>query len=260
MYRKDTDVGRCLNANSECPSRYKVSVIRAFIRRAIRNCSTYELLHVEFCRIKQVLVNNGYSNAEIDREIKLYMEKERENTNVAKTNKTGQMIQLYYKNHMSTAYKVDERAIRDIILNNVVCVNPSDQLRLTIYYQNRKTSQLLIRNSPECGDFLKRTNVVYQFACPHEDCRLRPVNYIGVTTTSLSRRLTMHLREGAPSDHMYKCHNCKLTRKQLVDNTSIIKSHICTNRLLIHEALLIRDRSPTLNKQVKSCVTLGLWG
>ena len=102
--------------------------------------------------------------------------------------------------------------------------------------------------------------MVYQFACPHEDCRLRTVNYIGATTTSLSRRLTMHLREGAPHDHMAHHHSTRLTRKQLVDNTFIIKSPSCTTRLFIHEALMIRDRNPILNKQLKSCVTLDLWG
>ena len=184
---------------------------------------------------------------------------ERENEKSPKTSHSN-IIHLYYKNHMSSAYKVDERAIRDIILNNVTCTNPADKLRMTIYYQNRKTSQLLIRNSPECRDPLKRTNVIYQFACPHEDCRLRPVNYIGVTSTSLSRRLTMHLREGAPHDHMTQHHNAKLTRKHLVDNTCIIKSQRCTARLLIHEALMIRERNPSLNKQLKSCITLSLWG
>ena len=258
VYRKATDVGRCLNANSECPSRYKKSVIRAFIRRAIRNCSSWELLHAELSRVKQVLINNGYSNSEIDTEIKTFMDSVAANS--TRKRPAANLVQLFYKNHMSTAYKVDERAIRDIIFHNVKCANPADNLRLTIYYQNRKTSQLLIRNSPPCSDDMKRTNVVYQFSCTHEDCRLRSVNYIGVTTTSLSRRLTMHLREGAPHDHMTQHHNTRITRKQLVDNTRVIKSHFCTTRLLIHEALLIRDRNPALNKQLKSCVTLGLWG
>ena len=110
VYRKATDMGKCLNAKSECPSRYRTSVIRAFIRRAIRNCSSWELLHAEFCRIKQVLVNNGYSNAEIDTEIKRLVE--REVTISTQTNKPSHLIHVYYKNHMSSAYKIDERETR----------------------------------------------------------------------------------------------------------------------------------------------------
>ena len=42
VYRKPTDAGKCLNGKSECPSRYKTSVIRAFIRRAVKNCSSWD--------------------------------------------------------------------------------------------------------------------------------------------------------------------------------------------------------------------------
>ena len=256
VHRKGTDVGRCLSAKSECPLRYKTSVIRAFIRRAVRNCSSWQLLHVEFRRIKQILVNNGYSNSDVDEEINRYVERV-VNSNTQKTQKPNQLV-LYYKNYMSPAHRVDERAVRDIVRDNVKCVNATDNIRLTVYYKTRKTSSLLIRNSPNC-DKLKRTNVVYQFVCPHEDCRLRNVNYIGATTTSLSRRLTMHLRDGAPLEHMVRQHKTKLTRSDIVESTSILKSQSCTKRLFIYEALLIKHHNPPLNKQLNSCMTLGLW-
>ncbi|XP_076058536.1 uncharacterized protein LOC143035554 [Oratosquilla oratoria] len=68
VYRKKTDIGRCLNAASECPQRYKLSVIRAYLRRAFRNCSSWTLFHQELSHIKQILSNNGYSNTRwIDR-------------------------------------------------------------------------------------------------------------------------------------------------------------------------------------------------
>ncbi|XP_076045761.1 uncharacterized protein LOC143028004 [Oratosquilla oratoria] len=62
VYRKKTDIGRCLNAASECPQRYKLSVIRAYLRRAFRNCSSWTLFHQELSGIMQILSNNGYSN------------------------------------------------------------------------------------------------------------------------------------------------------------------------------------------------------
>lgn len=169
-------------------------------------------------------------------------------------------IQLFYRNHMSSAYKVDERVIHEIINENVTCVNTADRLRLVIYYKNSKTSSLLIRNNLSIKhDKLKRTNVIYQFTCPDEDCRLRGINYIGVTTTSLSRRLTMHLREGAPKQHMTQAHQTALTRTLLTTNTTIMKAHHDKTRLWILEALLIRQHAPELNKQQNSCVALALW-
>ena len=77
VYQKPSNTGKVMNAQSECPERYKKSVMRAFIRRAHKHCSSYELLHSELSRIKQVLVNNGYSNSEVDREIKAHLDKTR---------------------------------------------------------------------------------------------------------------------------------------------------------------------------------------
>ena len=259
VYRKATDTGRCLNAQSECPSRYKASVIKSFIRRAVKYCSTWAELDVEFTRIKQILVNNGYSNTEVDNEIRKHLNRvTSEQPNATKQNN----ILLYYRNHMSPAYKVDERVIRDIIDDCVKCKSQNDKLKLEIYYQNRKTHNLVLKNNPlSGGDKLKRANVVYQFFCPHEDCRLHSVSYIGSTTTTLSRRLTMHLRDGSPKEHMYQRHGSNLTRKDLTENTIIIASSNVPSRLRILEALHIKDKTPSINKQIaSSAVTLALWG
>ena len=46
-----------------------------------------------------------------------------------------------------------------------------------------------------------RANVVYRYSCLKEDCKLlNNVSYIGMTTTTLSRRLTSHLSIGAPKN------------------------------------------------------------
>ena len=61
VYRKPTSTGHCLNGRSECPDRYKQSVIRAYIYRAINHASSWELVHQELDRIKQLLADNSYS-------------------------------------------------------------------------------------------------------------------------------------------------------------------------------------------------------
>ena len=208
--------------------------------------------------MKQILVNNGYSNTDIDTEIKKYMDRTITMESVV-TRKSS--INVFYRNYMSSAYKIDERVLHGIILDCVKCTHVDDKINLIIYYQNRKTNNLVMKNNLPADDTkLKPSNVVYQFYCPHKDCRL-PVSYIGVTTTTLSRRLTVHLRDGAPKEHMQKSHNTALTRKHLTENTLIIASSSNPNRLHILEALYIRERSPQINKQVtSSAATLGLRG
>ena len=44
VYRKPTDAGRCMNGKSECPDRYRHSVIRAYVRRAIKCCNSWTAL------------------------------------------------------------------------------------------------------------------------------------------------------------------------------------------------------------------------
>ena len=151
--------------------------------------------------------------------------------------------------------------IKNIIKKNVKCAQEDQKLNLIIYYQNKKTRTLVMKNNMSCSrEKLKCTNVVYQFICPHEDCRLRKETYIGVTTTSLSRRLTMHLRDGAPKDHMQQKHDTTLTRQHLTENTTIITSCQDKIKLLVLESLHIYEKRPTLNKQVLQHSSLLLWG
>ena len=77
----------------------------------------------------------------------------------------------------------------------------------------------------------------------------RNTNYIGSTTTTLSRRLTMHLANGAIKDHQLARHCSVLTRANVVANTTITRKHNDSVRLLIHEALLIKFKDPNLNRQ-----------
>ena len=246
VYRKPTDAGRCLNAKSECPDRYKTSVVRAYIRRAYKNCSDWSLFHEEVVRFKQILVNNGYNNSLIDKEVKFFLNK----VNNTKTTTNKEIINIFYRNQMNHAYKTDERVLNEIINRNVKCCNENDQLKLVIYYKNPKVSNLLMNNNPMHDNSpLKTSNVIYEFKCSREDCVPLNTNYIGMTTTNLSRRLTMHLRDGAPKKHFKDRHNDDITRDELVANTKILKRCTDTRLLPIYEALYILENRPLLNLQ-----------
>ena len=138
--------------------------------------------------------------------------------------------------------------IRNIIEQNTRVVNNNDKLDLIIYYKNPKTAQLIMTNNTNKKTQLNTNNVIYQFTCPNEDCMLRSTNYIGSTTTTLSRRLTMHLTNGAIKKHQLARHQSNLTRDGVVGNTMILWKHSDTIRLFIHEDLLIKFRDPNFNR------------
>ena len=96
---------------------------------------------------------------------------------------------------------------------------------------------------------LQKTNLVYEYTCKYGECEHLNSSYIGLTTTTLSRRLTMHLQSGAIKQHTRWDHNVDLTREMLVRNTRIIDLENDYNRLQILEALYIREKDPIINRQ-----------
>ena len=251
VYRKKTDGGRCLNALSECPTRYKRGVIRTYVRRAFKYCSTWELLDNELNHVRQMLTNNNYPMSDIDQEIRTAFNEYLNKTNTTATkDEDMRPIVLFYRNQMTSAYEMDEKVLRDIVNKNVTPIQ-NQKIKLQIFYKNKTTSNIVMKNNTRREPELQRTNVIYRWKCPNEDCKLqnREVDYIGRTTTTLSRRLTMHLHGHPPSEHTREAHKKDITREDLVENTSIIASDRNVRRLNILEAVLIRERCPVLNGQ-----------
>ena len=168
---------------------------------------------------------------------------------------------IYYRNTMSPGYRTDEKVLQDIIHRNCKVQDPSHQLRLNIYYKSPKTSSLVLRNNMTNENSpLKQTNVIYHFKCTTGDCALLPNSgYIGMTTTTLSRRLTMHLQNGGPLTHLDKHHGQRLTRQMLTANTTILARGTTVRHLTALEAVYIRDFDPLINKQVNARGTLSLY-
>ena len=94
---------------------------------------------------------------------------------------------------------------------------------------------------------LQQTNVIYKFQCPLPHSQA--AEYVGLTQTSLSRRLTMHGQGGSVYNHFMELHNKKPTREELTHNTTIIARAPDRYRLAIKEALLILKHAPAINKQ-----------
>ena len=260
VFRKPTDPGRCMSGDSECPDKYKESVIRAYINRAIKHCSTWPLLHQELQRVRQLLVNNRYTHTDIDkcirRQLHIHYDRTEERGKESRT-----QLKLYYKSSMSTAYKIDEKILRNIVLKHCAPSNSNDQIKLLIYYKNRSVSSLVMSNNlSRDTSILKATNIVYEFKCPIGDCARRSnSSYIGHTTTTLSRRITMHLQSGAPDKHVTSTHNQPLTRRMMVENISVLTKCSNKQKLMILEAVYIRDRDPLINRQLDMRGTLSLY-
>lgn len=245
VYTKPTNKG-----NSECPQKYLESTVLAFINRAYTHSSDINSRTHELERVTKLLINNGYKKSLID---KIINQKEQLN-NTNATNDTNNII-LYYKNHMSTAYLQDEKIMKKIIRNNVKTVNDNDKINIRIYYANQKTSSMIMKNN-NCtkipDSILNRSHLIYSFTCKIGDCLHQKSEYIGVTDTKLSRRLTMHVQSGAIKNHLKDKHKTKPTRDILDNNIEVLHYNNNKQELRIAESLLIEQRHPIINIQQRA--------
>ena len=118
------------------------------------------------------------------------------------------VIPIYYQSQTHLNYKVEERTILSIVLNNSQCVEPGKKLNIIFYYKNIKSANLVMKNNmAPPPSTLQQTNAVYLFQCslPHSQAE----TYVGLTQTTLSRRLTMHGQDGSICKHFATTHNKK---------------------------------------------------
>ena len=121
-YIGKTDKGQCLNADSECATKYKNSVITNYLNRAYKVCSNWQDLTNEISYIKQLLVDNNYSNKQVDQHVRKFINaKMKRDDNIH--NEEKNTINIYYKNNWHTNYEVEERVLRHIIKKNVTPKN-----------------------------------------------------------------------------------------------------------------------------------------
>ena len=107
------------------------------------------------------------------------------------------LLILFYRKQIHYNYKSAEKILKTLIQRNILPTDPNKNKTKLIYHNKFKTSNLVIKNNPSSlFGVLQKTNVIYQFKCPLGDCISENNSiYDGLTSTTLSRRLTMHLSD-----------------------------------------------------------------
>ena len=121
--------------------------------------------------------------------------------------------------------------------------DPDGRIKLQIYYTNRKSSNLLLRNN-----LTHKSYFVYRITCKRGNCEVLPFSYIDMAT-KLSRRHTCHLATAAAKHHLREKQSTNIIWKFLEENTTIVDIGTDVRRLPILEALYNKDFNPKLNVQ-----------
>ena len=253
VYKKETNKGFCLNANSECINKYKYSVISSYVTRAFKITKTWQDFHLECQKMKQILVNNNFTNTMVDQQIKNFLQQKLNNQ---KNQNSKDIINIFYQNQTHKNCHLDEKILKDIVKNNIRPNGKNKKININIYYKNNKTHSLVMKNnhSPPTSD-LNKNNIIYEFTCPLEKTNSNNKcqgKYIGMTTTTLLKRLKAHKYNGSIKQHFIDHHNEKITQQHLEENTSIIDRATNRRQLYIKEALIISKSKPSINIQYSS--------
>ena len=155
---------------------------------------------------------------------------------------------------MSANYKQDEKQLKEILNKNVSPANTDSKIKLTIYYKNRKLSNLFILNNTHRKEqpVADQHHCVYQYVCNRDGCNAAQT-YIGFTTCSIATRFRYLIQNSSSiKKHLKGVHNIdKVATADLIPNVSIVKYSSDKRDLMFYEALLIRENKPTLNSQVE---------
>ena len=241
VFTKTTNTGECLNFQSLCPLKYKISVIKTFLHRSYAINSNWSLFHADLQRIRQILVNNGFPISMIDKQVAIFLDKKFTPNLV----QCSDNITLFYRNQYNSQANADEKYISTVIHKYLKPAQQHKKINVQIYYKNKKLKSLFITNkhhNSDAGD-----HVVYEYRCKESSCNA--ATYIGYTTCSLAKRFYYHNQSGSIFHHNRRVHNCKPGSKQLRECTTILYRNSNKQDLLIAEALLIKENKPSLNEQ-----------
>ena len=154
VFTKSTNSGDCLNYESICPERYKLSIIGGFLHWAYTIFSTRELLNTEKERIKQTLDKNNLSTKLIDKIVNGFLQKKCQsqassihasnsdldlthNSEAHAASEDGTLMP-YYRNQVCHDYKISERRMRKIIYRVLLPTHHDTKLKLSFYYKNKQ--------------------------------------------------------------------------------------------------------------------------
>ena len=85
---------------------------------------------------------------------------------------------------MTSNYKLEERTLKAIIKKYTRPINCDTQIKLNIYYKNRKSPNLIIKNNlSNKTNILDKSHIIYKFKCPFGN--LSQPYYVGITTQTL---------------------------------------------------------------------------
>ena len=231
VFRKSTNTDAFLAYESCAPKKYKVSVIRSLIHRAISHSSNWQAFNAEIEYITKMLTKNGYPRSLIVKVTGDFL-----NSFFDSVGKRGgekpefsMYLPLEYRGVISLSFAA---RIRRLVPN------------CHVYFKTRKLRSCLTDYKIGLAvekEFTYKSFVIYKYSCTK--CHS---NYIGFSSRHLIKRISEHAKGDLFSHHL-SCNNSVNFSDAftiLSQSDNYVKTHII-------ESIFINHLKPTLNTQLQ---------
>ena len=246
VYRKPTFSGVFTNFDSFFPLSCKTGFIWSLLYRAFSLCSSFELLHQEILKLKDIFKRNGYPISFIDKRVKRFLDKVFIEKKAFLTVSKKQLV-CVLPFIGKTSLQLRSRLVKSIQGNLQYC-------SLKVVFQSPCKLRSLF-HFKDTLDKKIRSDLVYRYTC--SNCNFtyygktyrhfftRAAEHMGIS--NLTEKRVKNVKQSAVSEHLLQC-VCSIN----FDDFDILASETNNFRLLIKERLLIMRGKPVLNRNTTS--------
>ena len=249
VHRKDTFSGVYTNYRSFMPETYKKGLVSTLLYRAFMICSSFQSLHQEIERLKNIFSKNGYPSKLVDKCIFNFFNKQYEKRPAVHTVPKKEML-LVLPFLGTNSWKTKNELIRSF--------------RKILPFCNLKIVYKTTKRLSSCFSFKDKfpkslmSGVIYRYTCA--ECNL---SYVGCTKRFWEKRLEEHLHVSgltgkplsgmivyAPLQHV-KSGTCTV-QKIFREDFTIIGHEKDPYLVQLKESIIIKTTRPTLNGNLTS--------
>ena len=236
VFRKSTYTGLMLNYSAICPHKWKVGLVKCLIHRAYSISSSWLAFSKEVDFLRDAFVRNGYPVDLFYSCLKRFFNLKHGENNSNPRIEADKVEAIVYIPYIGLPSIIFSKKLKELF-KTYYCID------IRVAFTSFK-----VRNyfSLKCRTPLPLlANVVYKFTCSRD----ANITYIGKTIRHLATRVKEHgTSPSAIKDHLQSCDTC--SSNYSCENFRIVDSGHSDFEISIKEALHIKQKQPSLNKQL----------
>ena len=237
VFRKKTYTGLLLNYSAMCPSKWKFGLIQCLLHRAYMISSDWATMSREIDFLKETFLKNGYPERLFSTCVRNFLN--RKCSDICNEHIREDSVEtIFCKPYIGLPSIIFGRKLKAVFKTNY-------GISIRVVYSTFKISHYFSLKCKTPMHLL--ANVIYQYNCLCDTS----TTYIGKTKRHLAIRVKEHKQsQSAIRDHLQTCMSCNKNFSSKA--FSIIDTGRNDFEITIKEALHIKNKKPTLNKQLYS--------